>query len=267
MENNNMQNEHDNRDENNRNDGRFTDGGGTERPAYGAGRAQAEGETEGGEAEEELLKTVPSILENKFADFTYKFAKYIPETVLPNRITTIGFFGGLAGALSFFLGSFSRWFFILAIAGTITHIVSDNLDGYIARERRQTSACGAYYDLMSDILFSTFVILFIGISGFTHVVIAAFCAPLYGVHMVSTLHYIMHYNEFPFPGFGPFEIHCTYIGIALINMIFGPVVLFTVWGVSIMPVDIILLVTGIGGYKEVIRMSLGIFRKLRDDRR
>ena len=60
--------------------------------------------------EEELLKTVPSILENKFADFTYRFVKYVPMSVHPNVVTGIGLVCGLFGAFCFFLGSFSRLF-------------------------------------------------------------------------------------------------------------------------------------------------------------
>ena len=49
------------------------------------------------------LKTVPSLLERKFADFNYKFAYLIPETVHPNTVTTFGIIAGLLGSLCFFI--------------------------------------------------------------------------------------------------------------------------------------------------------------------
>ena len=72
------------------------------------------------------LKTVPSLLERKFADFNYKFAYLIPETVHPNVVTTFGIIAGLLGSVCFFLGTFSKLFFIGAIVGLLIHIVCDH---------------------------------------------------------------------------------------------------------------------------------------------
>lgn len=213
--------------------------------------------------EEELLKTVPSILENKFADFTYRFVKYVPMSVHPNVVTGIGLVCGLLGAFCFFLGSFSRWFFIPAIFGVITHIVCDNFDGYMARTRDMQSARGGFLDLMSDILVCTATVLCIGLSSYGHLEIAALGVPLYGIHMVITLHYIMHFNEFPFPPFGPFEIHCTYIVIAVLNAVFGSVTLFHAGSFPFLLDDIILLPAAIGACIEVTRMGVVLFFRLK----
>uniref|UniRef100_I5AWB7 Phosphatidylglycerophosphate synthase n=1 Tax=Eubacterium cellulosolvens (strain ATCC 43171 / JCM 9499 / 6) TaxID=633697 RepID=I5AWB7_EUBC6 len=114
------------------------------------------------------VKTVPSVLENKFADFTYKFVKYIPESVHPNTVTGIGIICGILGAFCFFLATFSRWFFIPAALGLVTHIVCDNFDGYMARNRNQKSARGAFFDFCSDVLVCTFAALFLGLSSYAH---------------------------------------------------------------------------------------------------
>ena len=212
---------------------------------------------------EEPLKTVPSILENKFADFTYRFVKYIPMSVHPNVVPGIGLICGLLGAFCFFLGSFSRWFFLPAILGMITHIVCDNFDGYMARTRNMQSARGGFFDLMSDILVCTVSVLCIGLSSFGHMEIAAFGAPLYGIHMVATLHYIMHFNEFPFPPFGPFEIHCTYIIIAVLNAVFGSVTVFHIGDFPFLLDDIVLLPAAIGAAIEVARMGIVLFFRLK----
>lgn len=213
------------------------------------------------------LKTVPSVMERKFADFTYKFAFLIPETVHPNVVTTIGIIAGMIGSLSFFLGTFSKWFFLLSILGLLVHIVCDNLDGYMARTRNQKSLRGGFFDIMSDTLVCTFTLLFIGLSSYGHLEFAAFGAPLYGVHMLCTLHYIMIYNEFPFPPFGPFEIHLTYIAVAIINLIFGPVVVFHIGSFPMYLLDIIMIPMIIGAAAEVCRMAFKLFFRLKKEGR
>lgn len=215
----------------------------------------------------EPLKTVPSILENKFADFTYKFVKFIPETVHPNVVTAIGIIGGILGGLCFFLASFSRWFFIPAALGILTHIVSDNLDGYMARNRNQKSVRGGFFDLCSDVLVCTFTALFIGLSSYAHLEFTAFGAPLYGIHIMVTLHYIMHYNEFPFPPFGPFEIHSLFVLLAILGGIFGPVTLFYIGSFPIMLFDVFLLPSTIGAGLYILKFGLDLFFRLKRDGR
>ncbi len=211
------------------------------------------------------LKTVPSLLERKFADFNYKFAYLIPETVHPNVVTTVGIIAGLFGALCFFLGTFSKWFFVGSIVGLLIHIVCDNLDGYMARTRNQKSLRGGFYDIMSDTLVCTFTLLFIGLSSYGHLEFAAFGAPMYGIHMLCTMHFIMIYNEFPFPPFGPFEIHMMYIITAILNLILGPVTLFHIGTFPVMLVDIIMIPVLLGAAIEVCRMAFTLFFRLKRD--
>ncbi|MBO4750045.1 MAG: CDP-alcohol phosphatidyltransferase family protein [Lachnospiraceae bacterium] len=218
-----------------------------------------------GAEKEEPKKLIPSILENKFADFTYKFVKYVPETVHPNVVTAIGIIAGILGGFCFFLGSFSRWFFLLAILGLITHIVCDNFDGYMARNRNQKSLRGGFFDLMSDTSVCTFTVLFIGLSSFSHMEVCAFGAPLYGLHMMVTLHYIMFYNEFPFPPFGPFEIHCTYIIVALLNFFLGEVELFWLGDFAVMLDDVILGIAALGAGIYLLCYAVGLFNRLKAD--
>ena len=214
---------------------------------------------------EDPNKTIPSFLENKFADFTYKFVKYVPETVHPNVVTAIGITAGILGGFCFFLGTFSRWFFLLAVLGLLTHIVCDNFDGYMARTRNQKSLRGGFFDLMSDTSVCTFTVLFIGLSSFANMEVCAFGAPLYGLHMMVTLHYIMIYNEFPFPPFGPFEIHCTYIAVALLNFFLGEVELFYIGDLVVMLDDLILGVAAIGAWIYFLGFAIGLFRRLKRD--
>ena len=212
-------------------------------------------------------KIIPSFLENKFADFTYRFVKYVPETVHPNVVTGIGIIGGLIGGFSFFLGTFSRWFFLLGILGLITHIVCDNFDGYMARNRNQKSQRGGFFDLTSDIVVCTVTALCIGLSSYAHMEVLAFGAPIYGIHMVITMHYVMYYNEFPFPPFGPFEIHCAYVLIAILNIIFGEVELFWIGDFPVMLDDIVLFPAIVGAILYAIKFGMDLFFRLKKEGR
>ena len=217
--------------------------------------------------EGETLKVVPSFFERAFADFTYKFVKFIPETVHPNVVTTIGIICGMLGAFCFFLGSFSKYFFIAAILGVITHIVCDNIDGYMARTRNQKSLRGGFFDIMSDTVVSTFTVIFIGMSSFCHMESAALIAPLYGIHMLVTLHYIMIFNEFPFPPFGPFEIHLLFIITAVVNMVFGKVTVMHIASHPIYIWDAVFAVIFLGTLFEIGKNSFRLFFRLKKEGR
>lgn len=211
------------------------------------------------------VKTVPSVLENKFADFTYKFVKYIPESVHPNTVTGIGIICGILGAFCFFLATFSRWFFIPAALGLVTHIVCDNFDGYMARNRNQKSARGAFFDFCSDVLVCTFAALFLGLSSYAHLEFTAFGAPLYAIYAMITLNYVAYYNEFPFPPFGPFELHSLFVILSILGGIFGPLTLFKIGNFPIMLFDVFLLPSTIGAGIFMIKYGVDLFVRLKRD--
>ena len=59
----------------------------------------------------------------------------IPKNMTPNQMTLIGALGGLFGIICAFLSKFNTLFLIGTIIGLLTHIICDDLDGYIARKR------------------------------------------------------------------------------------------------------------------------------------
>ena len=213
----------------------------------------------------EQLKTVPSSLEMKFADFLYQFVDLIPMSVHPNVVTGIGIVGGILGGICFFLGSFSRWFFLPAVLGLITHIVCDDFDGHMARTRGLATKRGAFFDITSDVLVSTITILCIGLSSYAHLEVLAFGLPLYGIYAVIALHYIMLYNEFPFPHVGPFELHCFYITVAILNAIFGQVTLFSIGNFPFYLIDVLLLPGIVSSVLEIGMLGFKLFFRLKKD--
>ena len=83
----------------------------------------------------------------------------------PNQMTLIGALGGLFGIICAFLARINTLFLIGTIVGLLTHIICDDLDGYIARKRNMTSTAGTFFDLITDILHITYLLIGLSFSG------------------------------------------------------------------------------------------------------
>ena len=212
-----------------------------------------------------VKKLIPSKLETGYQKLMYKLlGRLIPKSATPNMVTTVGVLGGAAAIIFAFLANISPLFFIGTIAGLFVHMTADVLDGYVARSRGMSSRAGAYYDLISDVLISTFLILAFGLTPYAHIELAAFGAPLYGVMNVTMMNYIIYFNEFQFPRLGPIEAHIAYSVFCILSMILGSRTLFTVFGISVMAGDILMLIALIPMYYEMIRMAIALFRRLKE---
>lgn len=213
-----------------------------------------------------VKKIIPSRLETGFQKFLYKYVgTHIPKSMTPNQVTLIGALGGLFAIISTFLTYISPFFFIGTLAGLALHLISDDLDGYVARTRNMSSKAGAYFDLITDVLFSTFLILAFGLSPYASIEIMAFAAPVYGIVNVTAMNYIIYYNEFLFPRLGPIEAHITYALIALLSMVIGSDEIFSLFGIGIKAADIIIFVGLIPMYYEMIRLQIQLFKRLKAD--
>jgi len=79
-----------------------------------------------------------------------------PSRITPNQVTAAGFFIGLAAAGSFSLGR-PEFFVLGGILAQASSLV-DCADGMLARVRNQTSAYGAFLDLILDRINEFFLI-------------------------------------------------------------------------------------------------------------
>ena len=112
-----------------------------------------------------VKKIIPSRLETGVQQFLYKHVgKHIPGWMTPNQVTLIGALGGLLAIVSTVLTRLSPWFFLGTIAGLAVHLIADDVDGYVARQRQMASRAGAYFDLITDVLISTFLLIALGFS-------------------------------------------------------------------------------------------------------
>ena len=212
-----------------------------------------------------VKKLIPSKLETGYQQLMYKLlGKHIPKSMTPNQVTGVGVLGGIFAIICALLANISPFFLIGTIFGLFVHMTADVLDGYVARSRGMSSRAGAYFDLISDVLISTFLLLAFGLTPYAHLAPAAFAAPLYGVMNVTIMNYIIYYNEFQFPRLGPIEAHIAYSAFCVIAMILRSKVLFTVFGIGVMAGDILLVIGLVPMYYEMFRMAFALFRRLKE---
>ena len=211
-----------------------------------------------------VKKIIPSRLETGVQQFLYKHVgKHIPGWMTPNQVTLIGALGGLLAIVSAVLTRLSPWFFLGTIAGLAVHLVADDLDGYVARQRQMASRAGAYFDLITDVLISTFLLIALGFSPYGSPEVMIFAAPVYGIVNVTAMNYILYCNEFLFPRLGPIEAHITYGLVAVLSMLTRGHVLFTLLGVPFRIADLIVSVGLLPMYYEMFRLQIQLFCRLK----
>ncbi len=213
--------------------------------------------------EENVKKIIPSKLENAFYPIVYNtFGKIVPKNMTPNQMTLIGALGGLFGIICAFLARINTLFLIGTIIGLLTHIICDDLDGYIARKRNMTSTAGTFFDLITDILHITYLLIGLSFSGIASFEITIFLVPVYALLMFTAMNYIRYFNEFLFPRLGPIETHILLIIICILGMVFGTKPVFELFNFNFKASDIIFVIGGIPMYYEMIRLQIQLFRRL-----
>jgi len=212
---------------------------------------------------EKVKKIIPSKLETGLQQFLYKtLGKRIPEKMTPNQITGIGALGGLAGIICAFLSAISPFFLIGTICGLCCHLICDDLDGFVARSRNMTSKAGGYFDLLTDILHITYLIIALAFAGYVSFEVAVFLVPVYALIIFTAMNYILYLKEFLFPRLGPIETHLFFVVICIAGMIFGRESVYVLGSWEVKVADIILIIGGIPMYFEMIRLQIQLYKRL-----
>ena len=142
-------------------------------------------------------------------------------------------------------------------------MICDDLDGYVARTRNMTSKAGGYFDLLTDILHITYLIIALAFSGFISFEIAIFLVPVYALIIFTAMNYILYLKEFLFPRLGPIETHMFFVALCIGSMIWKQSAILTLGPLSFTFADLVCIVGGIPMYFEMIRLEIQLFRRLK----
>ncbi len=212
-----------------------------------------------------MKKIIPSRLETRVQKFLYRtIVERIPARVTPNQITLVGALGGLAGIVCAALSGLNRWFLIGTICGLACHLVCDDLDGYVARTRNMSSKAGGYFDLLTDILHITYLIIALAFTGVIHFHVAILMVPVYALLMFTAMNYILHLDEFLFPRLGPIETHLFFALICIMGIVCRRGAGIEFYGFTYNLADFVVLAGGALMYYEMIRLQVQLFRRLRN---
>ena len=212
-----------------------------------------------------MKKIIPSRLETRVQKFLYRtIGERIPARVTPNQITLVGALGGLAGIVCAALSGLNRWFLIGTICGLACHLVCDDLDGYVARTRNMSSKAGGYFDLLTDILHITYLIIALAFTGVIHFHVAILMVPVYALLMFTAMNYILHLDEFLFPRLGPIETHLFFALICIMGIVCPRGAGIEFYGFTYNLADFVVLAGGALMYYEMIRLQVQLFRRLRN---
>ncbi|MDE7417956.1 MAG: CDP-alcohol phosphatidyltransferase family protein [Lachnospiraceae bacterium] len=210
-----------------------------------------------------MKKIIPSRLETGVQKFLYRtIGERIPEHVTPNQITLLGALGGLGGIICAALSGWNRWILAGTICGLACHLICDDLDGYVARTRNRSSKAGGYFDLLTDILHITYLIIALAFAGVIHFHVAIFMVPVYALLMFTAMNYILHLDEFLFPRLGPIETHLFFAVICIIGIVYQGDWAIVFCGFACNPADIVVLAGGLLMYYEMIRLQIQLFQRL-----
>ncbi len=212
-----------------------------------------------------MKKIIPSRLETRVQKFLYRtIGERIPARVTPNQITLVGALGGLAGIVCAALSGLNRWFLIGTICGLACHLVCDDLDGYVARTRNMSSKAGGYFDLLTDILHITYLIIALAFTGVIHFHVAILMVPVYALLMFTAMNYILYLDEFLFPRLGPIETLLFFALICIMGIVCRRGAGIEFYGFTYNLADFVVLAGGALMYYEMIRLQVQLFRRLRN---
>ena len=216
------------------------------------------------EQQEKVEKIIMSPVERAVAKLNHGLiGPRLPQWMTAMRMTGLGAIACIFAIICTVLVRFSYWWLIGTVIGLITHHIADDLDGYLARERKQGSDAGAFFDLMTDVVFSTFLILAFGTTPYLHMEVCAFMAPIYGVINVALMMSVIYLKQFPLPLLGPIEAHLAYITLCIVIPIFGERTFFTLLGVPFTAGDILMGLGGMAMHIVTIYTLFDLFYKMK----
>jgi archaetidylinositol phosphate synthase len=167
-----------------------------------------------------LNKSDPSLLTPLSERLIAPILPLLPPWITPNLVTFACFATNLLGGLAFYLASFDRNWFFVAIACLLFHWYGDNLDGQLARARKLTSERGFYLDLMLDLLGVTAFAIGLAFANYANLVVVMLAIIAYQILFHLSLMEIVMRRRLDLGRFGPAEGRFALVVLALLTYFF-----------------------------------------------
>jgi phosphatidylglycerophosphate synthase len=169
--------------------------------------------------------TILSPLERALCRWADRAAPFVPAPILPNHITIAGFLSALAAAVCFYASDWSALWIVPACAGVACHMITDSLDGAVARHRGQTSDRGFFLDHTLDSMAFVGFPIALGLSGQAHMEVTVFAVLALFLHANLMQYGILLNSRKTLPRFGPIDYEAALILTAILHAAFPDAVL------------------------------------------
>jgi archaetidylinositol phosphate synthase len=152
-------------------------------------------------------------------------AARMPPSVTPDRLTSVGFLGGVIVGSGYALSTYDINWLWVAIAGYFINWFGDSLDGSLARFRKiERPSFGYFIDHSTDALGNLVMLVGLGLSPFLRLDIALFGLSTYLLLSIHTFLAARVIGEFrlSYMAGGPTELRIMLITMTLAMFILGP---------------------------------------------
>lgn len=154
-----------------------------------------------------------------------KLVVRLPAFVTPNMLTVLGVVGGAMTGLGYALGTYSRWWLLLAILGFFVHWFGDSLDGTLARFRKiERPRFGMFIDQSADLLTLALILIGLGLSPWVRfdVALATYTGYLLLAVLVHLRAGVTGLYDIAHGGIGPTEGRMIMIGLTIAKITVPP---------------------------------------------
>lgn len=151
----------------------------------------------------------------------------MPEKIMPDHLTMVGFFGTIMILLGYVASENDRYWFLVAISGYAINWFGDSLDGSLARYRHtERPKFGYFTDHSLDAVGNLLTMVGLGCTAFVRMdvaLLAASCYLLLSVHTFLAAR-VLGTFRLSYGLMGPTELRLVMIGLTVAMFTFDPII-------------------------------------------
>lgn len=171
-----------------------------------------------------IQQNLLAVPERKILDW---LCAVIPEKIMPDHLTIVGFFGTMMIFLGYVAGENNPYWFLVAIGGYAINWFGDSLDGSLARYRHtERPKFGYFIDHSLDAVGNLLTMVGLGCTAFVRMdvaLLAASCYLLLSVHTFLAAR-VLGTFRLSYGLMGPTELRLVLIGLTVAMFSLDPII-------------------------------------------